>query len=63
MYIVDKEHVYENIRFDVAVFQVCSEELSEEDWIALYYGDTGPNITSLQDKNGNSNWMFYVKPK
>ena len=47
----------------LAVFQVCSEELSKDEWTALFYGDTGPNITALKDKNGYSNWMFYIRPK
>ena len=45
----------------LAVFQSCSVELNETDWTALYYGDTGPNITALADKNGKSNWRFYIR--
>ena len=49
-------------KLELAVFQCCSVRLSEEKWLALYYGDTGPNITALQDKNGHNNWSLYIRP-
>lgn len=67
---ISKGHIGVVVLFDfhdgkgevLAVFQSCSEELFEEKWTALYYGDTGPNITALKDNYGNSNWRFYVRP-
>ena len=50
---------------DLAVFQSCSVELSEKGSMnALYYGDTGPNITSLfiyneKGEKTTGNWNYY----
>ena len=45
-----------------AVFQSCSVSLSPFDWDALYYFDTGPNITALSNFRGDSNWYLYIRP-
>lgn len=39
------------------------KKLYPDKWTALFYDDTGPNITALEDNDGNSNWAFYVRPK
>lgn len=67
---VKKGHVGIVVLFDfedglgerLAVFQCCSIRLTEEKWTALFYGDTGPNITALISNDGKSNWRFYVRP-
>ena len=46
----------------VAIYHSCSEKLSQDKWDALFYGDTGPNITAPMDKKGNSNWYLYIRP-
>ena len=68
---VKKGHIGIVVSFDfgdgngevLAVFQSCSEKLYPDKWTALFYDDTGPNITALEDNDGNSNWAFYVRPK
>jgi hypothetical protein len=44
---------------ELAVFHSVAVELTEDKWKAIFYGDTGPNITSLTRLDGTSNWTHY----
>lgn len=46
-----------------AVFHSVTSELSPDNWKAMFYGDTGPNITSLARLDGSSNWTHYGIPR
>mgnify|MGYP003299044835 CR=1 FL=1 len=56
------EYGYNDYSLELAVFYSVANELMEDKGDALFYGDTGPNITKLMDKNGNSKWTHYAIP-
>ena len=67
---LEKKHIGQIVTIDflkgnseqLAVYQSCSERLTPDTWDALFYDDTGPNITALMNNSGQSNWYLYIRP-